>query len=144
MHTAICSFDNHAQAERAAERLLAAGFDRHDIHLQRRAAEGEAAPENDAWDALEREVAVDRSRVKAFGDFFGRLFGRDEHAEHSRTYSGAVERGCTVLVVDVDDEAEARRAHALMQELTAGDPNVIHRPTQPPVRELVGEPLPKQ
>jgi hypothetical protein len=36
MHTAICSFEHRDAAERARDRLLQAGFDRRDIHLQHR------------------------------------------------------------------------------------------------------------
>jgi hypothetical protein len=34
MHTAICAFDDRARAEEAKQRLLQAGFARHDVHIE--------------------------------------------------------------------------------------------------------------
>jgi hypothetical protein len=34
MHTALCTFDDRASAEEARDRLVAAGFARHDVHLE--------------------------------------------------------------------------------------------------------------
>lgn len=151
MHTAICAFDDRASAERAVEQLVAAGIDRRDVHLEHRSGDGEltmpgegAAPRdkpapNDAWDGLEREIAVDRNVLENFGRFFASLLGRDDHSGHIDTYAKHVERGSVVVVVDARDEAEASRASQLLHGLQASDMNVLHRAEQRPLRDLVGE-----
>ena len=40
MHTAICTFDTRTTAEQAVERLVQAGFDRDDIHMEYRHSDG--------------------------------------------------------------------------------------------------------
>ena len=40
MHTAICTFEDRAQAEQAAERLVQSGFDRREVHVEHRHADG--------------------------------------------------------------------------------------------------------
>lgn len=140
MHTAVCTFDDRAQAERAVERLVEAGFDRRDVHLEYRHADGSPMrQENDAWDGLEREVAVDRRVVERLGDFFGRLFGRDDGAGHGGTYVRAVERGHCVVVVDGHSDAEGDRAQAILHGMEARDMNLVHRPEQRPLREIVAD-----
>lgn len=162
MHTAICTFDNQADAERAVERLVQSGFDRNDVHMEYRHADGTpmqtgqrrtpvgdeplmhgepAAPgqANDRWDSLEREVAVDSGRVRRLGDFFRRLFGRDEGAAHAGTYSRAVERGHCVVVVDAHSEDEAERAQNMLHGMEARDLTRVHRAGHPPLRDVVAE-----
>jgi hypothetical protein len=143
MHTAICSFDDRATAEQARDRLLQTGFDRQDVHLQHGGSPagdlGDGDPREDprAWDGSEREVAVNRDFVESVAGFFGRLFGSDTHPHHG-TYAGAAGRGRFVLVVDAETEGQAQRARDVMHGLQAGDLNVVHRPTQRPLRELLG------
>jgi hypothetical protein len=43
-----------------------------------------------------------------------------------------------VVVVDAHDEAEAERARKLLVDLEAGELNVVHRPEQRPLRDIVG------
>lgn len=140
MHTAICSFDDQAQAQQAVDRLVQAGFDRGDVHLTHRHADGTefGHDSNDAWDGMEREVAVDRKVIERFGHFFGRLFGKDDADGHVDTYSGAVERGLYVVVVDGRDEADAQRAQSVLHGMNAADLNLVHRPAHPPLRDIVG------
>ncbi|RYY85334.1 MAG: hypothetical protein EOO24_36665 [Comamonadaceae bacterium] len=151
MHTAICTFKDHATARQAMDRLAAAGIARHDMHLEHRTVDGELnatgegaarrdkpAP-NDNWDGLEREVAVDRSVLSSFGHFFASLLGQDNPSGYTDTYSQHVERGSVVLVVDADDETQARRASQLLNEAQASDMNLVHRPQQRPLRDIVGE-----
>ena len=138
MHTAVCTFEDRAEAREAVDRLLEAGFDRDDVHLSHRHADGSemGGEANDAWDGMEREVAMDRSRLTNLGNFFGRLFGKDN--AHAGTYSGAVERGLYVVVVDASDEAEASRAQRVLHGMNAADLNMVHRPQHPPLRDIVG------
>jgi hypothetical protein len=150
MHTAICAFKDSAAAQRAADRLVAAGFPRPDVHLEYRQAEDQlimegegAAPRdkpapNDAWDGLEREIAVDKRVLEKFGRFFSILFGRDEHG-HADTYARHLEGGSVVVVVDAHDEARAEQATLLLQEMEATDAKVVLRTEQRPLREIVDE-----
>ena len=46
MHTAICTFDDRATAEQAVQRLVQAGFDRDDVHIQHRHADGSLMTED--------------------------------------------------------------------------------------------------
>ena len=138
MHTAVCTFEDRAEAREAVDRLLEAGFDRDDVHLSHRHADGSemGGEANDAWDGMEREVAMDRSRLTNLGNFFGRLFGKDD--AHAGTYSSAVERGLYVVVVDSSDEAVASRAQGILHGTNAADLNMVHRPQHPPLRDIVG------
>lgn len=152
MHTAICSFEDRAEAQRAVDRLVDSGFDIHDVHLTHRQADGSSlegvavetegadrtGQSNDNWDGLEREVAVSRERVERLGNFFSRLFGRDEGTDHADRYAGAVERGLYVVVVDGRDEADARRAQDVLHGMNGADMSVVHRPAHPPLRDIVG------
>lgn len=140
MHTAICSFENRADAEQAIESLVESGYDRHDIHLEHRHQDGSEyhRQDNDNWDGMEREIAMDRRVVRRLGAFFERLFGHDPGAGHVGAYSDAVERGLYVVVVDAHDEAGAARAQSMLHGMEARDLNSVHRPGQPPVRDLVG------
>jgi hypothetical protein len=156
MHTAICTFENHADAQRAVDRLIQSGYDPSDVHLEYRHADGspmgdgrgaalmhgepaDPGQANDNWDGLEREVAVDPSRFRRLGDFFHRLFGSDEGAGHAASYSGAVERGHCVVIVDAHDDEEADRAQSLLHGMEAREMNLVHRAGQRPLRDIVGE-----
>ena len=138
MHTAICAFDDRAQAEQARDSLVRAGFARHDVHIEHKDLHAERRDANDRWDGMEREVAVDRGVLSSFGHFFTSLFGRDNPSGHVDTYSQHVERGSYVVVVDAHDEAEAQRARTMLQGMEAGDLNVVHRAEQRPLRDIVG------
>lgn len=151
MHTTICTFQDRDSAERAMDRLVAAGIPRHDMHLEHRRIDGElthpgegAAPRdkpapNDAWDGLEREVAVDRGVLASLGHFFTSLFGQDNPSGKVDSYSQHVERGGVVLVVDAEDDAHARLASDLMRDAQAGELHSVHRAGQRPLRDIVGE-----
>jgi hypothetical protein len=138
MHTAICAFDDRTRAEQAVDSLVRAGFARHDIHIEHKDVYGEPPAANDQWDGMEREIAVDRHVLATFGRFFASLFGRDNASGHVDTYSQHVQRGNHVVVVDAHDEVEADRARTLLSGLQAGDLNVVHRPEQRPLRDVVG------
>ena len=170
MHTAICTFERRADADRAVERLLQSGFDRSDVHLEYLHADGTpmregyeqamrgtmtgegqeplmhgepAAPgqANDRWDSLEREVAMDPSRLRRLGHFFERLFGRDEgvHQEHAGRYSGALDKGHCVVFVDAGSDEEAERAQSILHGMNPDDLTLFQRTGQRPLREVVAE-----
>ncbi|MEO8655939.1 MAG: hypothetical protein ABI409_17575 [Ramlibacter sp.] len=142
MHTVISAFDDSQTAQRAVERLVAAGFARDDVHLQEPTAD-EAAEAEDAelgertMDTAEREVAFDRGVLASYGHFFTSLFGLDHPAGHAQTYSEAVRRGKSVVVVDAADDQQAERAMSLMREVGAAEGHVVQRESQPPLRDIV-------
>ena len=144
MHTALCSFDDRARADHAVDRLVQAGFDRRDIHVQHRdlAATADGKPGHhsgtERWDAMEREVAVDPGVLASLGRFFSSLFGANDSAGHASSYTEVVERGSYVVVVDAVDDTAAEHAQSVMHELEAGTVQVVHRPAQRPLRDIVG------
>ena len=142
MHTALCAFQDHATAERARDELLRSGFARHDVHLQH----GDGARDDDEGSrqdmlrnrgGVEHEIALDPHVVARVTGFFGHLFGH-EHP-HRETWDSHVESGRTVVVVDAHDEAEAQRARVVMQQWQGADTNVVHRPGQRPVRDILAD-----
>jgi hypothetical protein len=133
MHTAICTFDDRAAAEQAAERLVQAGFDRREIHVEHRHADGTPMAEGDA--GAERR---DQDVVGKFS-FFERLFGAGKHTPHADTYGLAVERGLYVVLVESRDESEAQRAQDVLHGLNPSDVALVHRPGEPPLREVIAE-----
>jgi hypothetical protein len=135
MHTAICAFEDRRQAEQALQALERAGFARDDLHIEHQPATSEGGASG--WDGTQGEIH-DRGVLSSFGHFFASLLGRDNPSGHVDTYSRHVERGGCVVVVDADSEEQAQRARTLLQELQAGDLNIVRRPEQRPLRELVG------
>jgi hypothetical protein len=138
MHTAICAFDDKGRARDAVDTLVRAGFPRHDLHIEHKRAAAEGADANDRWDGMEREVAVDRHVLESFGNFFARLFSRDDSRSHADAYARHVERGSYVVVVDTKDAAEADRARAMLHDMQAGDLTIVDRRDEPPLRDIVG------
>lgn len=133
MHTAICTFEDRAAAEQAADRLVQAGFDRHEIHVEHRHADGTpmAEPEGSG----ERR---DHDVVAKFS-FFERLFGAGKHAPHADTYNRAVGQGLYVVLVESQDEAQARRAQDVLHGLNPADFSLVHRAGERPLREVLAE-----
>ena len=125
MHTAICTFEDRALAEQAVDRLVQAGFSRHDIHLEQRHPDGSPMEER-----------RDHDVVGKFS-FFERLFGAGRHAPHAQAYSSALERGLYVVLVEHQEEVEAERAQDVLHGMEARDVNLVHRAGQRPLREVV-------
>ena len=143
MHTAICSFEHRDIALRARDRLLESGFAERDVHLQHRGPPGSHGGEDPrGWEGTDHEIAVSRDMVDKVAGFFVHLFGADRNRGEHEVYEKAVDRGFTVVVVDTEDEAEAARARALLHDLQAADLNVIDRPKQRPLHEILGERMP--
>ncbi|MDB5946279.1 MAG: hypothetical protein JWQ33_1305 [Ramlibacter sp.] len=177
MQTVIGAFDDRETAQQAVEKLAQAGVPRDDVHVQQGEAgsgtthaaalqDGGTGPgTQDRWQGMESEVALDRGVLSSIGNFFTSLFGQDHPSGHAGTYSEAVRRGSSVVVVDARDAQEAERAVTLLHELGAidideradqwraggwtggaaqpADQNlragvrVVDRATQPPLREIV-------
>jgi hypothetical protein len=86
---------------------------------------------------MEREVAVDPGVLAGLGRFFSSLFGTND-SPHAGHYTEAVERGRYVVVVDAVDETSAEHAESVLRDLQGATLTVLHRPTQLPLREIVG------
>lgn len=132
MHTAICTFDERPLAEQAVERLVRAGFERHDVHLEQRHPDGSPMEER-----------RDHDVVGKFS-FFERLFGAGKHAPHAQTYTSALERGLYVVLVEHQDEAEAERAQQVLHGMNPSDLARVHRAGEPPLRDVVAERKPER
>lgn len=127
MHTAICTFEDRGLAEQAVDRLVQAGFDRSQVHMEHRHPDGTPMAE-----------ARDRDVVGKFS-FFERLFGTGQHTPHADTYASAVERGLYVVLVEAADEDSAAHAQAVLHGMEARDMNLVQRTGQPPLRDIVAE-----
>ena len=148
MHTVIGAFDDTTAAQRAVERLVQAGIDREDVHVQpesgRSGGQGHQMVNGQQDDLKNVSNTWDKDRAgsQTHGSFFSRLFGMDgdnvdnrqqsqqglqgqqsEHSEHFHTYNEAVNRGNAVVVVDAESEAQADRACSVLQECGAYDVN---------------------
>ncbi|AEG91711.1 YsnF/AvaK domain-containing protein [Ramlibacter tataouinensis] len=119
IHTVIGAFDDASSAQRAVERLVQAGFQRDDVHLQHQ--------QGSELTGQQREVDAPMKRRGFFASLFGmddaedRRVQQNPYAEHAYTYDEAVRRGSAVVVVDVQDEPQADQAAALLHELGAVD-----------------------
>ena len=142
MHTVISAFSSRAVAQSAMERLAQNGIDRGDMHLEEREVHGDGTGMSRAqWDAMEKEVAVDRGTLRNYGAFFASVLGVDDPSGHVDTYSQHVDRGNCVLVVDAKDAVEAQRASAVLRELGSVDNHVVDRTGQAhrSVRDIVAD-----
>lgn len=127
MHTAICTFEDRKLAEQAVERLVQAGYARHDIHMEERHPDGSPV-----------EHRRDHDVVGKFS-FFERLFGAGKNVPHAETYSSALERGLFVVMVEHQDEAHAQRAQDVLHGMEARDMSLVHRAGERPLRDVVAE-----
>ena len=124
MHTAICTFEDRTLAEQAVERLVQAGFARHDIHMEQRHPDGTPMREQ-----------RDHDVVGKFS-FFERLFGAGKHAQ---AYDSALDKGLYVVIVEHQDEAHAERAQNALHGMEARDVNLVHRAGERPLRDVVAD-----
>ena len=141
MQTVISAFNDQQTAQRAMEQLISAGFSRDNVHVQAgyddgaagvtgRSANGDAVSTSTSGrvSAAGHGPGQDRGFFASVGDFFADLFGSDTPSGDAGTYSEAVRRGNTVVVVDAANEVEAERAADIMDELGAID--IAERATQ--------------
>ncbi len=121
MQTVVGAFEDRQTARRALERLVQAGFDRDDVHVQEGATDGMASTgttgtANTSDDGRERGV------LESIGHFFANLFGDDDRPSgRAGVYAEAVRRGRSVVVVDAKDDDYAETAAALLHEVGAID-----------------------
>jgi uncharacterized protein (TIGR02271 family) len=121
MQTVIGAFEDPQLAQRALERLVQAGFDRDDVHVQEGAAGGTTGAMGADTRGADRPRDEDHGIMESIGDFFASLFGEDKPTGRSGVYAEAVRRGTSVVVVDADDDDKADMAARLLHELGAID-----------------------
>jgi uncharacterized protein (TIGR02271 family) len=120
MQTVIGAFEDRDTAQRAVERLVDAGFDRSDVHVQEGASAGSANAAGASTGSTQGED--EHGMMASIKHFFGSLFGDDDAASaRSGVYSEAVRRGTSVVVVDAQDDERAESAASLLHELGAID-----------------------
>jgi uncharacterized protein (TIGR02271 family) len=118
----IGAFDDRRSAERAVEKLVKAGCDRGDVHIE--PADGGAMQTGSAATTPSDASRVDEDRgvMASIGHFFASLFGEDDDSRrHVNRYSEAVHRGNAVVVVDAANDEEAEHAATLLHEAGAID-----------------------
>jgi uncharacterized protein (TIGR02271 family) len=112
-HAVIAMFDDFAQAQRAKDELLKAGFQANDVQMSP-SDESEASRRS----ALggHRDTSDTEDSGWSIGGFFKSLFGSDDdtHREHSDTYSEALRRGSFMVSVDATSEEQQERASAVL------------------------------
>lgn len=111
-HTVVGVYDDYADAEKAVQALVAAGFPRADLQLTPESAQ----PAQAAATAPEQQHGA-----SGIGGFFRTLFGMEQHKEHQEVYAESMRRGSFVLKVDADTEDKADRASEIMERFNAID-----------------------
>jgi uncharacterized protein (TIGR02271 family) len=117
MQTVIGAFDDRATAQRAVDELVRSGLDRSDVHVEQQEGSGGGT----AGHQVQQGKADHEQGI--FGGFFTDLFGLDNptHADRASTYTEAVRRGTSVVVVDAQDERQADQAADVLHRLGAVD-----------------------
>jgi hypothetical protein len=110
MQTLISVFDDRADARRAMDKLVEAGFAHHDLHMQQ-------ADEEPVQEIQQN----DRGVLDSLGHFMVSIFGADDGAKATGTYGSHYEQGHTILVVDARDDAEAETAAVILHDSGAID-----------------------
>jgi hypothetical protein len=121
MQTVITVFEDHRAAQSAFDRLLRAGFQRHDVHLQAGVAQANIAVTATPGASAVAQTGPERSVLSSIGRFFASLFGQDPPTGYVDRYSEAIWHGHPVIVVDAKDEDEAGRASAILHEFGVFD-----------------------
>ena len=121
MQTVIGAFEDRDTAQRAVERLIDAGFDRDDVHVEQGASTSSTGSTGVTTSSTDTRADQDEGFFASIGHFFASLFGDDQPTGRAGVYSEAVRRGTSVVVVDANDEEESDRAATLLHELGAID-----------------------
>ncbi|GAB3419543.1 YsnF/AvaK domain-containing protein [Massilia agilis] len=114
-HTLIAVFDNRADADRAQDDLLMAGFKRDCIKISNSDPTGITDSVSGSTTATAANTGTEHEGLGAsIKHFFADIFGTD-NSEHAQRYSDAVSRGHHVLTVTADDEPEVERAADIVE-----------------------------
>ncbi len=123
MQTVISVFEDRHDAQLAMDRLLAAGFEPENVHLQPGAAAANTAVAASLRAASMAEH-TDRNRgvLASIGHMFASLFDQDPPTRgYALRFADAVRRGHPAIMVDAKDDEEVDRASTIMHEFGAFD-----------------------
>jgi hypothetical protein len=108
-------FDNRADAERARDELLMAGFGREEVRMSAADATGQTdSLSGSPADAGEAGAHEEPGLGASIRNFFRDTFGSD-NSPHAQKYSDAVSRGHHVLTVNAADQPEVERAADIVE-----------------------------
>ena len=129
------------QTAHVVSRLVAAGFAREDVHIQRAGdLFGAPDPADLSHTVISRPDDEHRGLLASIGHFVTSLFGLDTPATVSYTYTEALQRGGSVLLVDVADDVQCERAIGILRKLGATAVRVIEPLPEAPLRDAITRP----
>lgn len=124
MNTSSCTvvgvFDDYATAQRAADRLTAAGFNRDDIQVMADQQYATASAGGRSVLSGTSQTTTTHHTGSAVGDFFRDLFGTNSDDSDWRNYPEAVRRGGTIVSVSTTEERQNQAAD-ILEEFGAVD-----------------------
>ncbi len=143
MQTVISALDAGRTAH-AVSRLVAAGFPREDVHIQR-AGDLFDAPEpadsaEEARAASKHAADEHQGLLSSIGHFVTSLFGLDAPATVAYTYTDALQRGGSVLLVDVADAVQCERAIGILRSVGAMAVRAFESASDQPLRDAIARP----
>ena len=125
MQTVVSVLEDQATAQRAVERLVAAGFERSQVHLQLGAAPSNTAatsPRAVPQAQARAESGPDRGVLSSIGYFFASLFNQDPPTGgYADRFAEAVRRGHPAIMVEANDDEEVDRASEILHDVGAFD-----------------------
>lgn len=104
-------FDDYDDAERARDRLFAAGFGRDAVQI---------TPERSAWGSGDPTWGGRAEQQGGLRGFFASLFGSADEETHGH-YSEAVRRGSVVVTVTLQDDSQVSSATEILEDCGAID-----------------------
>ena len=113
MQTIVATFDSRADAQHAAERLVGAGFAAGRVHLH----EQDTPPRN--ADGVTADEYASGGFFTNFKGLLDGLFDARQRDRDADSYAELVRREGVGLTVDVESEADAQRAEALLGDCAA-------------------------
>lgn len=143
MQTVIGALDAGRTAH-AVSHLVAAGFLREDVHIQRAGdlfGAPEAANSAEAVPVASSHAADQhQGLLSSIGHFVTSLFGLDAPATVAYTYTDALQRGGSVLLVDVADAVQCERAIGILRSVGAMAVRTFERAPDQPLRDAIVQP----
>ena len=122
MQTLVSVFENLKAAQRAVDRLIAAGFEPSDVHLQLGAAPANSATATSPRADPNAETGAERGVLSSIGHFFASVFDEDApQGGYADRYAEALRRGHPAVMVEARDDEEVDRASTILDELGAFD-----------------------
>lgn len=125
IQTVVGAFDDRQSAERAVERLVQAGCDRNDVHIEPAGtmSQGMTDATTTSGSSGTTQQHEDDGMMASIRHFFSSLFGDDDddNRRHVGRYSEAVRRGSVIVAVDAQTEQQADQVASVLYECDAID-----------------------